>query len=122
MRYVYATVYETESKELVLVNKIEVVQDKVVLVDSTLERICGCESRGNPNVEPRQFNSDGTVLRGVVNSQDIGMCQINLQYHGESAEMLGYDLFTEEGNISYANHLYSTQGSQPWYLSEHCWS
>jgi len=84
--------------------------------------VCGCESNGNPYSEPQQFHANGTVIRGVINNQDIGMCQINLKYHGESAVRLGLDLFTREGNIKYANMLFASQGYQPWSWSKHCWS
>lgn len=87
-------------------------QDEVRLYP-VMESICTCESG-------RQFKQDGTVVRGIVNPQDIGMCQINLKYHGATAESLGYDLFTEKGNILYTNYLYDTQGAQPWYLSRQC--
>lgn len=75
-----------------------------------------CES-GN-----RQFNEDGTVLRGVINSQDVGKYQINEYYHLEESKRLGYDIYTEEGNTDYAIYLYETQGLQPWVWSKPCWS
>jgi len=93
-------------------NGIHYTQDEVRLLPA-MEAICPCESG-------KQFHPDGTVVRGVVNPQDIGMCQINLKYHGEAAESLGFDVFTEEGNIRYTNHLYTQQGAQPWYLSKPC--
>lgn len=87
----------------------------------TLKRICSCESNGNPNGEPKQFNSDGTVVKGKINPLDTGMCQINLKYHQATAERLDYDLFTEYGNASYAIYLYETQGTTPWNWSRSCW-
>ena len=69
----------------------------------------------------RQFNSDGSVLRGVVNSLDIGLFQLNLKYHGEQAKKLGYDIFTIEGNVGYAKKLYKESGLKSWYLSQFCW-
>ena len=86
-----------------------------------LVSICGCESGGNTG-KPRQFNEDGTVVKGKVNSLDSGMCQINLKYHEARAISLGLDLFTEEGNIEYANLLYKEQGTAPWEASRSCWS
>lgn len=76
--------------------------------------ICHCESGST------QFNKDGTVLRGRVNPQDVGICQINLKYHSQAAEEQGIDLFTLEGNITYANRLYASQGAQPWSASASC--
>lgn len=82
----------------------------------TLKKIAWCESRN------RQFNPDGTVLRGVVNSQDVGKHQINERYHLAESQRLGMDIHTLEGNTEYAQHLFKTQGSKPWNWSKHCWS
>lgn len=87
-----------------------------------LKRICSCESTGQPNNEPRQFNTDGSVVKGKINPLDTGACQVNLKYHEAASEKFGYDLFTRDGNISYANHLYQEQGTQPWSWSRGCWA
>ncbi len=72
--------------------------------------------------KPQQFEADGvTVLTGRIDPRDTGMCQINTYYHLETAEQLGYDIFTEEGNWGYAKHLKATQGVQPWRASASCW-
>lgn len=87
----------------------------------TLQKICTCES-GQGTGKPQQLNvRTGEVLHGVVNSNDIGMCQINLTYHKAPAQKLGFDLFTEQGNIKYANTLYKKEGSKPWNASRKCW-
>lgn len=89
-----------------------------------LLRICGCESGGGPNHPPRQFETDGSVRRGRVNPNDIGMCQINTEPrngHVYMAPKLGFDLYTAEGNIAYANWLYEQEGSTPWNSSKPCW-
>lgn len=70
----------------------------------------------------RQFNDDGTVLRGIENKSDTGAWQINTYYHLEDSIKLGYDIFTLEGNMKYAEHLYNTQGLKPWIWSKPCWS
>lgn len=85
-------------------------------VPEILLRIAECES-GN-----RQFNEDGSVVRGKQNPQDIGRWQINLRWNGERAEELGYDLFTEEGNLKMALYLYETRGTKDWSWSRACWS
>lgn len=92
------------------------------VLNPTLKKICSCESNGHAYGEPKQFNSDGSVLRGKINPLDTGMCQINLKYHQATAERMGYDLFTEYGNASYATWLFDTQGSVPWNWSKSCWS
>jgi hypothetical protein len=87
-----------------------------------LRRICSCESTGKPGNEPKQFNDDGSVLRGKVNPLDTGMCQINLKYHGAAADRLGLDLETASGNFAYAVRLYNKEGTQPWTWSRSCWA
>jgi hypothetical protein len=124
----YSSVIVDEIEESIGVVEKELVSSQVNIeydsdfVSPKLQRICGCESVGNPNKEPQQFHPDGTVIRGVINNLDIGMCQINLKYHGARAEELGIDLFTREGNLTYANMLYTTQGSTPWNWSKSCWN
>jgi hypothetical protein len=86
-----------------------------------LVKICTCES-GQGTGKPQQFNiHTGEVLRGEINSDDTGMCQINTYYHLETAVAMGMDIETEEGNILYSNWLYSKQGSRPWNWSKPCW-
>lgn len=81
---------------------------------STMLAIAKCESGS------KQFNEDGTVLRGRVNSLDVGFFQINEKYHLESSIKLGYDIYTEEGNKAYAVYLYEHQGAKPWKASAPC--
>ena len=88
--------------------------------------VCACESVGDPNGTPTHFEADGvTVKLGRVNPNDVGMCQINTEPrngHLEASKKMGLDVFTEEGNIKYANHLFKTQGYTPWNWSKHCWN
>lgn len=90
----------------------------VVSSDIAVEqkKIAWCESRN------LQFNPDGSVKRGVVNSQDVGKWQINEHYHLEESIRLGMDIYTLAGNTAYAQHLYSSQGNTPWNWSKDCWS
>lgn len=83
--------------------------------------VCACESLGNPNATPTHYDRDGSVLRGRIDNDDIGICQINLRYHQKSAEALGLDVFIEQDNIIYANVLFTEQYYQPWTASQHCW-
>lgn len=69
----------------------------------------------------RQFNTDGSVLRGRVNSKDVGLFQINEYYHLTTAQKLGIDIYTTEGNLQYGRYLYETQGTSPWIHSKPCW-
>lgn len=80
-----------------------------------LAEISKCESTF------RQFDSKGRVVRGIVNPDDVGLMQINLFYHGETAEKLGYDLYTIDGNLAYGQYLYDKYGDSPWIHSKPCW-
>ncbi len=77
--------------------------------------IAKCESRF------RQFDSKGSVLRGEVVKDDLGVMQVNLHYHGDVAERLGLDLYTIQGNVAYARYLYEKEGTTPWASSSACW-
>lgn len=86
-----------------------------------LKHIGSCESWGDPNKEPREFLSDGTVLRGYPNPDDIGAFQINLPTWGASATKLGYDIYTFQGNFDMAKWIFDNYGAQQWKYSEGCW-
>lgn len=64
----------------------------------------------------------GSILRGKVNRNDIGVMQINTTYHHDTALRLGYDIESIEGNLEYARHLYEREGTRPWNSSRACWS
>lgn len=80
-----------------------------------LAEIARCESTF------RQFDSKGNVIKGIVNKSDIGVMQINTYYHGENAALLGYDLYTIDGNLGFAKRLYAKYGDSPWGSSSRCW-
>lgn len=69
----------------------------------------------------RQFNPDGTVVRGKVDSHDVGVMQINEIYWLDESKSLGDDIYTIQGNVAYAKHLYANAGTDPWKSSEKCW-
>ena len=64
--------------------------------------IIGCESNYV------HYKPDGTVLKGAVDRRDSGAAQINEGYHPEADTE---DLWK---NLSYARHLYDTEGTTPW--------
>lgn len=81
-----------------------------------LAEVARCES------EFRQFETNGQVLRGRVNGQDVGVMQINEHYHLATSQKLGLDIHTLEGNMAYARFLYENEGTRPWNYSSACWS
>jgi hypothetical protein len=84
--------------------------------------IAFCESTTR-QYDENNLAADGTpkVLRGVVNSADVGIFQINEKYHLERSQSLGYDIYIPEGNIDYAMSLLKEEGSKHWKASEPCW-
>lgn len=81
-----------------------------------LAEVARCESNF------RQLAKDGKPLRGLVDSRDIGVMQINEYYHLSRAKKLGYDIYSIEGNMAYAKLIYGESGVQPWKASSPCWS
>ncbi len=69
----------------------------------------------------RHTLADGTVLKGAVDGRDTGVMQINTGYHAAAAADLGLDLTDLRDNMTYARHLYETQGTNPWSASRSCW-
>jgi hypothetical protein len=81
-----------------------------------LRAIAECES------SLRHTNPDGTVLTGVVNSQDRGLFQINLSAHQKTLTEMNLNADLLADNITYAKYLYRTENTKPWRFSEKCWS
>ena len=69
----------------------------------------------------RHTLSDGSVLKGRVDSADVGVMQINKRYHEAAAIKLGLDIENIHDNMAYARHLYEKKGTQPWNASRPCW-
>lgn len=82
---------------------------------SVMAEIARCESRF------RHFGKDGDIIRGEINSADVGVMQINEYYHKKIADKLGISLYTLEGNIEYAKYLFEKEGTAPWLASSKCW-
>lgn len=89
-------------------------------IPAYLQPVCSCESKGSPTAVAKQFNPDGSVVHGPGNNW--GICQINATAHQARAKALGIDYMTREGNIAFAELLFSESGYRPWYKwSGHCW-
>jgi hypothetical protein len=80
-----------------------------------MAKVAKCESRY------RQYKN-GEVLQGEQNSLDRGVMQINLHYHGKTAEEMGLDVHNIDDNVAYARYLYEKQGVKPWMSSSPCWN
>ena len=83
--------------------------------EDVLYAISYCESRH------RQFNEDGTVLRGKENPLDVGKYQINEYWWLEDAKQMGFDIYIEKGNEQMARYiLLEAQGIEAWSASRKC--
>src|SRR3989344_499373 len=81
-----------------------------------LVEIARCESHY------RHLNEKtGEILRGNYDARDVGVMQINEFYHLKTAVRMGFDIYTLEGNMAYAKHIYEEKGVQPWSASKPCW-
>lgn len=79
-------------------------------------RIARCESHF------RQYNTDGSVIRGKQNQSDVGIFQINEKYHLSRSQNQGLDIEQTSGNIAYAMSLLKKEGTKPWNWSKPCWN
>lgn len=61
----------------------------------------------------KQFRSNGEVVKDPTNSY-VGIFQIDEQAHFMKAWEFGFNLYTIDGNISYARKLYEANGTRPW--------
>lgn len=107
---------ETPVAEKVVMNDTEAAVRSYFSDIPVMVQIARCESTF------RHTLADGSVLKGKVDSADTGVMQINLRYHGETAEKLDLDLFDLHDNMAYARDLYERQGTRPWSASAPCWS
>lgn len=70
----------------------------------------------------RQYDKDGNVLQNSAGSSAVGVFQIMSSVHNSTADTLGLDVDTLQGNVAYAQYLYEKQGTTPWDSSKACWS
>jgi len=77
--------------------------------------IARCESKF------RQYADSGNVFRGGVGQQMVGVFQFFDRYHERAASALGFDIETLDGNLAYARHVYTLEGTAPWISAQDCW-
>lgn len=82
--------------------------------DHVMVDVARCESSF------RQFDASGDVLENP-DSGASGVYQLLPRVHEDIAEDFGYDIYTVEGNIGYAEDLYKADGLKPWSASSLCW-
>lgn len=112
------TVYDSSKEPLQEVKTAPRSIEQVILDAFPLDPIMVAVARAESGM--RQFDKNGNV---IINKQsnDVGIFQINVHYHGETAKKLGMDIYTLEGNIAYAQYLLKTQGLNAWIHSYKNW-
>lgn len=104
------------AKELpkpIVIEKIVKVKDDTI--PPILKKIASCEGI-------TQFDKNGKVVVGKINSSDKGALQINEKIWGKKAKELGYDIYTEAGNYAMGKWLLENYGSTPWvHSAQKCW-
>lgn len=80
-----------------------------------LAEVARCESHFT------QFTASGKVLRGIQVPSDVGVMQINENYHGAEAKALGMNIYTLDGNLAFGKYLYEKNGARDWLASSPCW-
>ena len=78
-----------------------------------LQVVSICESGG------RQFDKKGNLITSYT--KDHGFMQINEKAHAQTAKKLGFDIYSERGNMAYGYYLYKLNGLKDWSASKHCW-
>jgi hypothetical protein len=78
--------------------------------------VARCES-GFTHIDP----STGKVFRGYANPKDVGVMQINEDYHLPTAKKMGLEITNLKDNLAYARYLYEQNGIRPWNASRPCW-
>lgn len=108
---------ETEIvRELSIPEFIELESRKKGLDPALTTKIAFCESTN------RQFKEGTDIpLRGIVNSNDVGVFQVNERFHLKKSQELGYNIYTLEGNVGYALWLIEQEGARHWNASRPCW-
>lgn len=101
--------------ELEICKKIDFYANKYGNDVKLMLKIAMAESAG------RQFNKDGTILRGQINNKDIGIFQLNEFYWLKKSKELNLDIYSLNGNIEMANWIMKNYGNSPWNWSKNKW-
>jgi hypothetical protein len=92
-----------------------------VPVEIALRIIGDCESPGEPG--GKQFNADGSVVRGTVDRDDVGALQTNTRLHADLIKEIGIDpTKSKEDNYRFGRVLVEKfHGYGPWFKTQNCW-
>lgn len=113
--YIEPEVITYEAEKRIEISQGQVSQGQAQLpLPKVMVDIARCESGD------KQFNADGSIVKNPTSSAQ-GRFQIMASLHRETAESMGMDIDTWEGNTQYAMYLYGRNGTRDWNASIHCW-
>lgn len=78
-------------------------------------RVAKCEGITKGKLDPKAFNPTN-------GSNDTGIFQISMFYHGKQVRAQELDMEDVIDNINFAYSLYKKHGWQPWKASKGCWN
>ncbi|MEZ4104197.1 MAG: hypothetical protein R3B60_02840 [Candidatus Paceibacterota bacterium] len=80
-----------------------------------MHEISKCESNR------RHRSSDGKLLPDSFGGSSRGAFQLLLRVHHSDMRKMRLSPFKDDDHFIYLRYLYDTKGTQPWYMSKHCW-
>ena len=87
--------------------------------DPLLEIIAGCETTKDPN-QIRHWEADGSLVKNPTSSAS-GAFQVLLEFHEDWIAATGKNMQDIDEYMQFVAILFSVQGYDAWYPSEHCW-
>lgn len=78
-------------------------------------RVAMCEGTVKGKLDPK-------VVNPTNNSNDTGVFQVSMKYHGVEVARQGLDMTNVIDNVNYAYQLYKKNGWEDWKWSKHCWN
>ncbi len=86
--------------------QIKIMVQKTFADDPVMVTIAQCESGY------RQYTDSGNIFRG--SGRYVGIFQIDEYIHKDAGLALGFDIYTAQGNVAYAQHIFKKEGTRPW--------
>lgn len=96
--------------------------EAVIKIPVVMQRISGCETKGDPNIKGTHIGKSGQVVMNANTNDtvDVGLYQINTVWFKKATE-LGLDITKEADNEKMALWIYENRGTGDWSSSASCW-
>lgn len=108
------TVLNASTSPEVIVNEVSVIKEVWGENSHIGLAIAQCESGIKQKI-------NGVIVRNPV-TPDVGVFQVNQDYHKESSLSMGLNVYELKDNVTYAKYLFDKNGTKDWNASKHCWS